>query len=92
MLLDGGEDFGGDAVAPFGVGGGFLMDRDAFGEPAGHQRIGEGERKDVAHFVPERGVPVESAGLAPGWAIEGDGGAVGARSERDAEGAQAGHA
>jgi hypothetical protein len=87
FLLHGPEDLGGDAFAPFRVGGGLFVDGDAFGEPAGNAVVGGLEGEDVAEFVPEGGGPMIGAWFAAGGAVHGDG-----HDEGDAEGAEAGHA
>ncbi len=55
------ENFGSDAVSPIGSGPGFFVHRHAFGEPARHAFVGHVEHVNVAHFVPQRACPVETA-------------------------------
>ena len=52
------------AIAPLGRGFGFLMNREAFGEPARYAMVGGCENENVTHLVPERASPIEFAGLA----------------------------
>ena len=87
LFVDGDEDVGRDAVAPFGISFRLFVYRESFGEPARHAMIGGSENVDVAHLMPQRAGPVEVAGLAAGRAVHGD-----HFAESDAQRAQPRHA
>ena len=65
FVFDGHQHFGDQAVAPLRRDGGLFVHRNALGKPARHVRIRHGQRKHVAHFVPQGGRPVKSPGLRP---------------------------
>ena len=59
-------------LAPCGIGLEFLIDRDAFAQPAGHLVARELQRDHVTEFVPEHGLPIGRVARLGEGAVGGD--------------------